>query len=222
MSLPAQIQPDDVKYLAELLGDCQTEQIDLFLETQGGLTYGAESIISLLREKTHDLRVIVPNCAKSNGTLISLASKGIVMGINSQLGPFDPLININGQMVPAHYVLRLDANTHPLEWQSAETAVRQSANIARRLLKNHLSEEKHDLIESIVDALSTKSQFPDHATVINAKDALALGLNVDYLPPENSLWKKFWFLYCMYDYDSSLKGLAKIFEGKRVSSSIMP
>jgi hypothetical protein len=54
----------------------------------------------------------------------------------------------------------------------------------------------------------------DHA------EAKRLGLNVTYLTAEDDLWRRMWLLRCMYEYDARAKGVVKIFEGLKYSSSI--
>lgn len=91
---PAQIDNSDDKYLLELLGDLEGNDIDLLLETNGGLTDAAEKVVSILRDQVDDLRVIIPKRAKSNGTLLALAAREIVMGASSELGPIDPFLTL--------------------------------------------------------------------------------------------------------------------------------
>jgi ClpP class serine protease len=62
------------------------------LETNGGGTDPTEGLITLIQNLTSDFRVVVANAAKSNGTLLGLAAKSIVMGASSELGPIEPLV----------------------------------------------------------------------------------------------------------------------------------
>ena len=89
----AMIDAKDPAFMAELLGDIGNDPVDLLLETSGGQTDATEALISIIQNVTADLRVIVANSAKSNGTLLALAAKSIVMGATSQLGPIEPLVN---------------------------------------------------------------------------------------------------------------------------------
>jgi ClpP class serine protease len=84
------IQPRDVAHFAELLGDLNAAPVDLLVETSGGLTDATEALISLIRTTITDLRVAVVNAAKSNGTLLALSARSIVMGATSELGPIEP------------------------------------------------------------------------------------------------------------------------------------
>uniref|UniRef100_UPI003222108E SDH family Clp fold serine proteinase n=1 Tax=Acetoanaerobium noterae TaxID=745369 RepID=UPI003222108E len=76
--------------------------LDLILHTPGGDTAATESIVDYLRRMFNtDIRVIVPQLAMSAGTMIACASKEIIMGKQSSLGPIDP--QFNG--IPAHGVI---------------------------------------------------------------------------------------------------------------------
>ena len=76
--------------------------LDLILHTPGGSVTAAESIVDyLLKVFKGDLRVIVPQIAMSAGSMIACASREIIMGKQSNLGPIDP--QVNG--LPAYGVL---------------------------------------------------------------------------------------------------------------------
>lgn len=71
------------------------ESLDLVLHTFGGQGETAEKIVEMCRSHcSGEFRVIVPNMAKSAGTLIALGADKIVMGYCSELGPIDPQIRI--------------------------------------------------------------------------------------------------------------------------------
>lgn len=79
--------------MAELLGDISTEAVDILIQTPGGFTTATEALISLVQSTAPEFRAIIPKAAKSNGTLLCLAAKSIVMGVTSELGPIEPLFN---------------------------------------------------------------------------------------------------------------------------------
>jgi ClpP class serine protease len=80
--------------------DC-TRGLTLIIHTPGGEIGAAETIVSYLRSKFESIEVVVPAFAMSAGTMISLAAERIVMGRQSQLGPIDPQIGVNGRYVSA-------------------------------------------------------------------------------------------------------------------------
>ncbi len=68
----------------------ETEKIDLFLYTQGGISVAGWGLVHLIREFCKEFSVLVPFKALSCGTLICLGANKIVMGRLGQLGPIDP------------------------------------------------------------------------------------------------------------------------------------
>src|SRR4051812_24444545 len=67
--------------------------LDLILHTPGGDMSATESLIDYLRQMFgRDIRAIIPQMAMSGGSMIACACKEIVMGLHSNLGPFDPQI----------------------------------------------------------------------------------------------------------------------------------
>jgi hypothetical protein len=77
--------------------------LDLILHTPGGIVSATESIIYYLRRMFGtNIRVIVPHLAMSAGTMLAFSAKEIIMGKQSSLGPFGPIIN----GVPADGVLK--------------------------------------------------------------------------------------------------------------------
>jgi ClpP class serine protease len=174
----AQIDQNDDIYLGEVLGHVAGRPVDLLLETNGGFTDATEKVVTLVRNLTNDLRVIVPRRAKSNGTVVALAGKEIVMGAQSELGPIDPNLILGGNPVPAHIILKA-ANVDPLVFQVAELAVRQTKKLATELLKrNMLKSEPEDKIQAVVEKLATRDHYPSHGAVIDHTEAKALGLIV--------------------------------------------
>jgi Serine dehydrogenase proteinase len=87
----AAIGEDVVVHLYEhLLRLGRQDRLDLFLVSRGGATEVPWRIVTLLREFTDHLAVLVPYQAQSAATHISLGADEIVMTELSQLGPVDP------------------------------------------------------------------------------------------------------------------------------------
>ena len=67
--------------------------LDLILHTQGGDIAATEALVKYLWVMfDKDIRAIVPQLAMSAGTMIACASRSIIMGKQSSLGPIDPQI----------------------------------------------------------------------------------------------------------------------------------
>jgi hypothetical protein len=213
-----QIDQRDLALMAELCRDVAGQPADLMLETTGGMTDATEGLVSLIQTVAPDLRVIVVNAAKSNGTLLGLAAKSIVMGAVSELGPIEP--HVQGIPCTVLESPEIAKQNFPLHMYG-KYALQQTVALARRLLTSGMMNGKTpEQIEDTVKKLSSRDHFYSHGSVINHKEALQLGLNVEYLPPDTELWQKLWLLYCMYDHDCRRDKYLKVFEGQAVSTSI--
>lgn len=214
----AQIDARDCTLVAELFGDVGSDPVDLMLETSGGATDATESLVSLIQSLTSDLRVIVANSAKSNGTLLGLAAKSIVMGAASELGPIEPLVN----GIPCSILIddTMAKQNFPLH-KYGEFALQQTRTLARKLLTNGMLKGKAAAdIDTVVQKLSSRDVYFSHGSVIDPVEAAALGLAVDYLKPDDPTWQRIWLLHCMYDSDSRKARYLKVFEGRSRSTAI--
>lgn len=213
------INDDDPIYVTELLSDvASTDAVDLMIETNGGKTDSTEAIVSILQHRLKDLRVVVANAAKSNGTLICLAANTIVMGPSSELGPIDP--HLNGIPCTVLSQPQVAATNFPLQ-QLAELGLKQTRKLATRLLKNGmLSTTPDQQIDVVVNSLATRDTYFSHGSTIDVTEAKGLGLNVLELNADDGLWKRIWLLYSMYDYDTRRDNYIKIFEGRAKSTAV--
>lgn len=85
--------------MLDSVGVC--ENIDLLLQSGGGIGVVAEKIVELIRRYCRNqFRVIVPNLAKSAATMIAISADRIIMGVTSELGPIDPQLMIVQGGVP--------------------------------------------------------------------------------------------------------------------------
>jgi len=93
----SQINPTHIVPLADALaGIGKAENLDLMIHTLGGSGDTAEKIVEMCRNHcSGEFRVVIPNMAKSAGTLIALGADKIVMGHCSEVGPTDPQIRIS-------------------------------------------------------------------------------------------------------------------------------
>lgn len=71
----------------------RSKGLDLILHTPGGDMAATESLVHYLRSMFgKDIRAIIPQIAMSGGAMIACACKEIIMGNQSNIGPFDPQI----------------------------------------------------------------------------------------------------------------------------------
>ena len=71
----------------------RSKGLDLLLHTPGGSMAATESLVTYLRAMFDtDIRTIIPQIAMSGGTMVACASREIIMGKQSSLGPIDPQV----------------------------------------------------------------------------------------------------------------------------------
>lgn len=217
----AGIDAGDVSYLNELLSDVTIDEpVDFMIETNGGQTDATEALVSILRTRLPKFRAIVVNGAKSNGTLLCLAASSIVMGAPSELGPIDP--HLNG--IPCTVLSMPDfaMTNFPLH-QLAILGMKQTRKLAESLLREGmLKSAPPGEVERVAQTLGTRDTYFSHGSTIDHSEAIQLGLKVEYLAPEDEIWRRLWLLYSMYDFDTRRDGYIKIFEGRGRSTSVTP
>ena len=202
--------PDD---LSEIFEGIDGRSIDLMIQTPGGKVDAVEKMVTVLRNRTDDYRVIVPSWAKSGGTVIALSSTKIVLGVNSELGPIDPqMLHPQFGMVPAEYLMS-DPTMPPTIQKIAEANVKRMRALAESYLKDGMLAHAPHEVETVVKKISSANTYMSHGAVIDHSEALGLGLSVEYLEPSDALWRRIWLLYCLYDFDLGARGLGKVFEG---------
>ena len=87
------ISENDTMPFVDLLHHVQPgESVELLLHTTGGSIDAAEKLIRMVRSTVGEteFRIIVPEFAKSAGTLMVLGADRVVMSDMSELGPIDP------------------------------------------------------------------------------------------------------------------------------------
>jgi hypothetical protein len=128
----SQLTAADIVPLGDALASLgKVDRLDVLLQTTGGSGDMSEKFVEMCRSHcTGELRVIVPNMAKSAGTLIALGADAVVMGYCSELGPIDPQIQIivgnKPQTVSAWTFIR----TRDLLQQKAQEAIAKGENPA--------------------------------------------------------------------------------------------
>lgn len=208
----------DISCIHEIVSDIKGQPTDVILNTSGGQTDATEAIISLLQSSIPDFRVLVPHSAKSNGTMICLASNEIVMGAPSELGPIDPSLNGTPTSILAEDIVK--QNNFPLH-MLAMYAIAQSKSLATKLLASGMMKGKDGgAIEKTVQCLASKDKFFSHGSTIDHIEAASLGLTVRFLESDNPLWQRIWLLYCMYSHDTARTNVIKVFEGRHRSMSV--
>lgn len=221
----APVDRDDTVGFVDLLHNLSHDSdLDLLLHTGGGDIDAAEKVITMVRTKVGNaiLRVVVPDYAKSAGTLIALGADVIVMSDTSELGPIDPQIILsdgNGNRIRHSVHSYLDAyKTH------TETLGKEPGNIAARIMLSKLdpwtvklfeavSDRARELAEGLlkrgmhkdgkgnwskaVSSLLNTGQWQSHNQMISWQDAQVIGLSVENLDQGSDNWQDYWRLHCL-------------------------
>lgn len=224
------ITADDVVPIMDLLhGAPVGESIDFLLHTQGGDIDAADKIVRMLQRRVGadgELRVVVPDCAKSAGTLIAIGADLIVMSDSSELGPIDPQIYMQdgsgtASWRPAHtyvdgYTALIDKIDNPKSYEEGRNTEAEQLLLAKcdpAMLDQcqQALKRSRELAESLLrrgmlrdgkwtevgGAITDNRRWQSqHGAVIDSEDAQTMGLKVEYLAPSSELWQAYWRLYC--------------------------
>lgn len=98
---PNSIDYSDIVPFSDQLSVISGNEIDIILETPGGLAEVVEDLVKLIRSRFDKVGIIVPGMAKSAGTIFTMAADEILMGATSELGPIDAQIVSNGKRFSA-------------------------------------------------------------------------------------------------------------------------
>lgn len=240
----APVDRDDTIGFVDLLHNVRGGQdLDLLLHTGGGDIDAAEKLISMVRMKVGGatLRVVVPDYAKSAGTLIALGADLIVMSETSELGPIDPQVVLadgNGNRIPHPVQTYLDAyKTH------SETLARNPSDVTARVMLGKLDPATVKLFEAVrerarrfaeshlqrgmfknggnwsqaADALLDTLRWQSHGQMIGWQDAQdpSIGLAVEHLEDDSEIWRNYWQLYCLQRL--AVRDRQKLFESEYTS-----
>lgn len=206
------ITPEDIQGFMEVMHGVPEGALDLVLHSPGGSPEAAESLVSYLRSKFSDIRVIVPHAAMSAATMLACSANRIAMGKHSFLGPTDPQFildtDIGRQSLPAHAIMeqferaKRECAENPMALSAWLPMLRQygPALIVRCQLAQELSVElvsewltKYMLngdkakADEIAASLARHDKFKSHSRFIGRERARALGLVVEDLEIDQRL-----------------------------------
>lgn len=218
----------------------RSKGLDLILHTPGGQTAAAESIVDYLHTMfDNDIRAIVPQLAMSAGTMIACATKEIIMGKQSSLGPIDPQFGgipatgVIEEFNKAIEEIKADPKSIPL-WQTiigkyhptflgeCEKAIKWSKEIVEDWLKKCMfdGENKQEIITKIVNELSDHSAMKTHSRHIPTSKCKDIGLKTIDLESDSELQDIVLSIHHSFMHAfSSYDGILKIVEnnsGRRV------
>lgn len=223
----AEVNRTDTVAMVDLLHNVpRGADLDLLIHTAGGDIDSAEKITHLLWSRIGSegtLRVIVPDFAKSAGTLIAIGADQIAMSDSSELGPIDAQVVIvdgNGERLEHSVQNYLDA------YNKFSTALKRDPdNVEARIFLDKIDPARLAMFEgvkarsrelaerhlqrgmfrggrpgnwtSIASSLLDTQQWLAHGQMINADDAENIGLTIDRHDADSDLWRLIWRLYCL-------------------------
>ena len=236
------ISRDDILGFGDLLHNVVSDQqLDLLLHTGGGDIDATEKIIKVVRSVAGnaEFRIIVPDMAKSAGTLMTFGADQILMSDTSELGPIDPQIphvGASGELrrlsvltyIKAYEEWKdaLDANGNdvtacimmskldPATLRHYRFVADRARNLAENLLKQGMFRLVPGNYTQIPADFMNLDQFSTHGQVIDAQDALRIGLNIEVLDRRSELWDAIWTLYTHQR--MALGANSKLFESEYV------
>jgi hypothetical protein len=217
------IFPESITFFEELIADADPdEKLHLLLDTPGGDGESAVRLARSAQARCSELTIIVPNQAKSAGTLLAMGAHHILMGPTSDLGPVDPQfqsptgvglysakdliaavdhaetsVATNPESYTLHVSLLADVNAVMV--QQARSALERSEDLVKEALRSQPDRREAD-VEAVAAAVKEKLiDLPkDHGAVFDAGDAERAGLPVIKANPRSDQWRLIWLLWAKY------------------------
>lgn len=183
----------------------RTKGLDLILHTPGGDIAATESLVDYLYSMfDKNIRVIVPQISMSAGTMIAFASKEIVMGNHSNLGPIDPQMGGLACQAVLHEFeqAKLDIRRNPHAatlWQviiskyhptflgACKRAIEWSEEMVFEWLKNNMCAGDEEKVRKIINTFADHATQKSHGRHISKKECEDVGLIVTNLEDNQEL-----------------------------------
>mgnify|MGYP003604502297 CR=1 FL=1 len=179
--------------------------LDLILHTPGGDIAATESLVDYLYSMFgKDIRVIVPQISMSAGTMIAFASKEIVMGKHSNLGPIDPQMGglacqaVLNEFEQAKEDIRQNPQAaalwqviiskyHPTLLGACKQAIEWSEKMVYQWLDGNMCNGDKAKVKKIVSTFSNHTEQKSHSRHISKKECQEVGLNITDLELDQDL-----------------------------------
>ncbi len=234
------IFPESVTYFEELIaGTDPAGDLHLILDSPGGDGETAVRLVRSAQARCRELTVIVPNQAKSAGTILLIGAHHILMGPTSDLGPVDPQFpdpggrglysakDLIAAVEAAEKAIAAKPDSYPLHVslladvtavmvQQARSALDRSSDLVKEALSSNPDRSATE-VRKIAQAL--KKRLIDlprgHGAVFGAEDAKEVGLPVEEADPDGEQWRIIWWLWTKY---FALD--ARVYEGHLASQTV--
>lgn len=193
---------DKNAFMQAVYGLNKGDGLDLILHTPGGNLAATESVVNYLKSVfNNDIRAFIPQIAMSAGTMIALATKEIIMGKQSNLGPIDPQyggvscagiieefkkacdeVNKNPNLAKVWGLII--GKYHPTFIGDCQKAVQWADDMVRVWLEDNMFKglrNKKKRIDKVLSFLSSHSETYSHQKHIHMDKLIKLGLKVTAL-----------------------------------------
>lgn len=236
---PSVTQFEDLIYDADPAAD-----LHLLLNSPGGEGETAIRLVRAAQSRCRELTVVIPDQAKSAATLLSLGAHHILMSPMSDLGPIDPQLPGDGELVAAKDIIAAVDNaaqkvqeapeTYPLYvsllsdvssimLQQARTALDSTADLLQEALSSNPDRsetEVVDLSNTLTEPLINRRST--HSALFSVRNAIAAGLPAQEVDLQGEQWQMVWSLWTKYFTLLSSNQIGGIYEGRRVSLPLPP
>ena len=231
------IFPHSITLFEETLFDADPGQdLHVMLSTPGGDGEAALRLVRQAQSRCNRLTVVVPDQAKSAGTVFILGADQIYMGPTSDLGPVDPQLQLPDgslaaagaiiaaveeaerrvQQVPESYPLHayLLEPVTGLMVQQARDALERTGDLIKEALASAPTRGE-DQVQALAQRLHRVliEETKSHSTTISARDAINFGLPVEEADPASNRWQALWRLWTKY----AVLNATRIYEGQTAS-----
>lgn len=208
------ITDEDVQGLMEVIHGLEGPNLDLIVHSPGGSPEATEAIVSYLRTKFDDIRVIIPQSAMSAATMLACASNRIIMGKHSFISPIDPQLILHTQVgvqaVPAQAILDqfelaksecedpkklgswlpILSQYGPALLIQCQNAIDLSKQLVEEWLESYMFAGKGNakvISKKIAGKLADHQEFKSHGRHINRDKAKGMGLIIEDLEKDQVL-----------------------------------
>lgn len=216
------------------------ENVDLLIETPGGRIEIVEDFVYMLRKRFKRVRFIVPNIAKSAGTIMVMSGDEILMDYTSTLGPIDAQITSRGKSFAAQAFLEglkkivkeaeeknmlerayipILQNVSPAEIQACEDADLLSKTLVTEWLENYMFADRPDAkskAKSVAAALCKHDRWLSHGRSIRIDDLIGWDFKIIDISKYKKLHKyiRDLWLHVFWTFRSNI---FKFFESEKIN-----
>ena len=234
------IFPQSVTLFEDLIYDADpATDLHLLLYSPGGDGETAVRLVRAAQARCREFTVIVPDVAKSAGTLLAMGAHHVLMAPISDLGPIDPQFLMNNSLVAAKDIIAavddaakkvqeapdtyplyasLLSNVDALVVQQSRSALDRTEDLLLEALRSNPTRSA-DCVSSLSERLKEPLIIRPrtHAALFGVKDAKDAGLPAHEVDLEGAQWRMIWQLWAKYYNLGAVGGAASFYEGRRAS-----